>query len=62
MVWSKWCLSGSKRNERAREGVVILLNVWYCIMVEFGSVSSRILRVKLKPKMVKEYSYSVYPN
>ena len=35
--------------ERAREGVTILLNdVWYSAVVNFGCVSSRILWIKFK--------------
>ena len=35
--------------ERAREGVVILLNnVWHSAVVDFGCVSSRILWIKFK--------------
>ena len=40
--------------ERAREGVAILLNdVWVNAVVEFGYVSSRILRIKFKFSRVK---------
>ena len=35
--------------ERDREGVAVLLNdVWHSAVIDFGSVSSRILRIKLK--------------
>ena len=44
-----WCgvngiIAGVQEMERAREGVVILLNdVWHSAVVDFGCVSSRIL-------------------
>ena len=40
--------------DRAREGVAILLNdVWHNALVNFGSVSSRILWIKFKFSRVK---------
>ena len=40
---------GVQELERAREGVAILLNdVWHSAVVDFGSVSSRILWIKFK--------------
>ena len=44
-----WCgvnyiIAGVQEMERAREGVSILLNdVWHSAVVDFGSVSSRML-------------------
>ena len=49
-----WCgvnsiIAGIHEIERAREGVVILLNdVWHSAMVHFRCVSSRILSIKFK--------------
>ena len=44
MVWSKWHHAGVQEMERAREGVAILLNdVWYNAVVDFGCVGSRTL-------------------
>ena len=40
--------------ERAREGVVTLLNdVWNNVVIDFGYVSSRILWIKFSFSMVK---------
>ena len=40
--------------ERAREGVAIMLNdVWHIVVVDFGCVSSRILWIKFKFSRVK---------
>ena len=53
-------IAGVKEMERAREGVAILLNdVWYSAVVDFGCVSSRILWTKLKFSRVK---FCVVPN
>ena len=42
--------------ERAREGMVILLNdVWHSAVVKFGCVSSRILWIKFKFSRVKVF-------
>ena len=44
MVWSKWCHSAVQEMGRARKGVAILLNdMWYSMVIDFGCVSSRIL-------------------
>ena len=46
--------TGVQEIERAREGVVILLNdVGHCAVIEFGYVRSRILWIKLKFSRVK---------
>ena len=43
-----------RRGEKTWEGVAILLkNVWYSAMVDFGCVSSRILWIKCKFSKVK---------
>ena len=44
VVCSKCFCVGVHANERAREGLAVLMNeMWYCGLVVFGSVSSRIL-------------------
>ena len=54
-----WCevncnIASVQEMERGREGVPILLNdVWHSQVVDFGCVSSRILRIKLKFSRVK---------
>ena len=50
-----WCgVNGVQERERAREGVAVLLNdVWHSAVIDFGYVSSRILRIKFKFSRVK---------
>ena len=47
-------IASVQEMERAREGMTILLNdVWYCEVVDFGYASSRILWIKFKFSRVK---------
>ena len=54
-----WCgingiIAGIQEMERAREGVAVLLNdVCHSAVIDFGCVSSRILRIKFKFARVK---------
>ena len=54
-----WCgengiIAGVQEMERARKGVVILLNdVWHSAVVDFGCVSFRILWIKFMFSRVK---------
>ena len=53
-----WCwvnvITSVQEFERARDGMVVLLNnVWHIAVIDFGFVSSRIL--KLKFSRVKVY-------
>ena len=49
MVWSKWYPCWCLEMERGREDVAILLDdVGYSTVIDFGCVSSRILWIKFK--------------
>ena len=57
-------MAGFQEMERARKGMVILLNnVWHSAVVDFGCVSTRTLWIKLKFSRVKVcVVVGYYPN